>query len=170
MILDDEEDLSPSTEDERAAMIASVLRDQERRESIRAVTPAMESGATLPQLVALALSSVLAVYVWFGSPGWLGPEPVPLPPVEVEESTLRLEMFIQAQAIEDYRQRNGRTPAFLAEVGPSRPGISYRRVDGRSYLLQGTGDRVQLTYSSRDSLAPFLGPGGEALLKKGEAQ
>ena len=118
----------------------------------------------LPQLTALAISTVLAVYVWFGSPGWLEPDPIPLPPVEVEAATLRLQMFIQAQAIEHYRESNGRTPAFLEEAGPARPGVEYRRIDAQTYLLQGQGDRIRLTYVSRDSLALFLGAAGEAVL------
>lgn len=159
-----------STEGERAAMIASVLRDQAIREGMRALTPGPSPKPLFPQLVALAVATLLAAYVWFGSPGWLGPHPVPLPPVEVEAATLRLEMFIQAQAIEHYREQNGRTPAFLQEVGPPRPGITYRRLDASTYLLQGHGERVRLSLSSRDSLATFLGADGEALLLGPEAQ
>jgi hypothetical protein len=162
--LEQEEDLSLSSETERAAMIASVLRDQAEREVVREATAAPGPKPLLPQLTGLALATALAVYVWFGSPAWLEPDPIPLPPVEVERATLRLQMFVQAQAIEHYRTNNGRTPAFLEEAGPPRPGVEYRRLDAQTYLLQGQGDRVRLTYSSRDSLSVFLGEAGEDLL------
>ena len=159
-----------STESERAAMIASVLRDQETRKGIRALTPGPAPRPVLPRFLVLALSTVLAAYVWLVPPGWVGPDPVPAPPIGVEGATLRLEIFIQAQAIENYRLENGRTPGFLNEVGPPRPGITYRRVDADTYLLKGQSERLQLTYSSQDPLAPFLGSSGESLLTGTEAQ
>lgn len=159
-----EEDLSLSSETERAAMIASVMRDQATREEVRFTAPTPGRRPLLPQLVALALSTALAGYVWFGSPGWLEPDPIPLPPVAVEAATLRLQIFVQAQAIEHFRTATGRTPAFLEEAGPPRPGIAYRRLDGQTYLLQGQGDQIRLTYTSTDSLPAFLGADGAALL------
>jgi len=162
--LEEEEDVPLSSKTERAAMIASVMRHQAERSEVRASMRPLGPRPLLPQLMGLAISTALAVYVWFGSPDWLEPAPIPLPPVEVEVATLRLEMFIQAQAIEHYRENNGRAPAFLEEAGPARPGVAYRRLDAQTYLLQGQGDRVRLTYSSGDSLAVFLGAAGEALL------
>jgi hypothetical protein len=156
-----------SSETERAAMIASVLRDQAEREEVRETAPVPGPKPLLPQILWLAVSVVLSLYVWLGSPAWLSPEPIPLPSVEVEEATLRLQIFLQAQALERYRRDNGRIPAFLEEAGPPRPGIEYRRLDGQSYLLRGVGERVNLTYMSRDSLPGFLGPGGEAILLGG---
>lgn len=161
---EEEQDLTLSSETERAAMIASVLRHQAERKEIRNSVRPLGPKPLLPQLTGLALSTALAVYLWFGSPAWLEPDPIPLPPVAVEVATLRLEIFVQAQAIEHYRATNGRTPAFLEEAGPPRPSIEYRRLDAQTYILQGQGERVRLTYSSRDSLAAFLGTAGEALL------
>jgi hypothetical protein len=162
--LEGAEDLSLSSEAERAAMIASVLRHQAEREVVRETTRAPGPKPLIPQLTGLALATALAVYVWFGSPAWLEPDPIPFPSVEAEVAALRLQMFVQAQAIEHYRTNNGRTPGFLEEAGPPRPGVEYRRIDAQTYRLQGQGDRVRLTYRSRDSLATWIGEAGEALL------
>ena len=162
---EEEEDLTLSSSTERDAVVASVMRDQAERTVIRASMWPHGPKPLLPQLMGLAITTALAVYVWFGSPDWLEPDPIPLPPVEVEVATLRLEMFFQAQAIEHYREHNGRAPAFLEEAGPARPGVSYRRTDAQSYQLRGQGDRIRLTYTSRDSLLLFLGSAGEALLE-----
>jgi hypothetical protein len=163
------EEVELSSERERAAMIASVLRHQAELTEVRSSVRGPGPKPLLPQLIGLGISTALAVYVWFGSPAWLEPDPIPLPPVEVEAATLRLEMFIQAQAIEHYRENNGRAPAFLEEAGPVRPGVEYRRVDAQSYVLHGQGERIRLTYMSRDSLLAFLGP-GEALILGTEDQ
>ena len=161
---EEEEDLTLSSNTEREAVVASVMRDQAERTVIRASMRPHGPKPLLPQLTGLAISTALAAYVWFGSPDWLEPDPIPLPPVEVELATLRSVMFIQAQAIEHYREHNGRAPAFLEEAGPARPGVVYSRIDAQSYRLRGQADRVLLTYASRDSLALFLGSAGEALL------
>ncbi len=164
-----EEDLSLSSEGERASAIASVLKDQAEKAEVRSFVRSPGPKPLLPQLAGLGIASLVAAYVWFATPGWLEPAPIPPPPVEVELATLRLEMFIQAQAIESYRLNNGRTPAFLEEAGPPRPGVRYRRVDADTYILQGQGDRVRLVYTSRDSLGAFLGEEGEALLVGAQA-
>jgi len=145
-------------------MIASVLKHQAERAEVRESVRIPGPKPLLPQLIGLAMATAVAVYFWFGSPAWIEPDPIPPPPVEVEVAALRLSMFVQAQAIENYRAANGRTPAFLEEAGPPRPGLTYRRLDARTYLLQGQGDRVRLTYTSRDSLPAFLGAAAEALL------
>jgi hypothetical protein len=160
--LEEAEDVSLSSETERAAMVASVLRHQAEREVVRGATRTPGPKPLFPQLTGLAVATALAVYVWFGSPAWLEPDPIPLPSMEVERATLRIQMWIQANAIEHYRTDNGRTPAFLEEAGPPRPGVEYDRLDAQTYVLHGQGDRVRLRYSSRDSL--FLGEAGEALL------
>ncbi|MFC1791643.1 hypothetical protein ACFL0I_04160 [Gemmatimonadota bacterium] len=155
----EDEKLQLSSEDERAAVIASVLRDQAEREEARESTPLPGPKPLLPQLSALAVSTAFAVYVWFGSPGWLEPDPIPLTPVAVEESTVRAVIFLQAQKIEDYRERYGRLPAFLEEAGPGIHGVRYRRLDGQTYRIHGQGDRVGLSYTSGEPLAEFLGSG-----------
>jgi len=162
--LEEEEDISLSSENERASVVASVMRHTAERTMVRATQRPPGPKPLFPQLVGLALSTALAVYVWFGSPGWLEPDPIPLPPVAVEDATLRSVMFIQAGLIEDYKDRNGRAPAFLEEAGPALPGVKYERRDAQTYFLHGKGDRVRLSYSSGDSLTVFLGAAGEALL------
>ncbi len=144
--------LKLSSEMERASAIASVLRHQaERKEAQEAVKPVGKK-PLLPQLSALALSTAAAVYVWFGSPGWLGPALPPLPPLEVEGAHVATAVYLQTQRIEGYRARNGRLPAFLEEAGPGVPGVRYARLDARTYRVQGQDRRVAVTYTSGEPM------------------
>jgi hypothetical protein len=157
--------LAPSSEQERASAIASVLRDQEQKAQVRGRIRPPGDKPLLPQLLYLVLATAVSVYVWFGSPSWLEPDAVPPPPVSVEEASVRLAIFLQAQRIEAYREENGRLPAFLEEAGPRAPGVSYRRMDSRTYLIRGQGERVGLTYTSDQAPDLFLGRGEDILAR-----
>lgn len=147
--LPQEKDVSLSSERERASLLASVLRhDAERKEAQASVRP-LGPKPLGPQLAALAVSTALAVYVWFGSPAWLGPDPVPVPSLAEEGAALKASVWLGAQQVEAFEARNGRIPSSL-EVGPLPPGVRYQRLDARSYLLVGEGGRVGVTYSSEE--------------------
>jgi len=151
-----------SSEEERARALAEVLRHQAEHARARrlAVKPPRPF---LYRFVPFALSTALAIYVWFGSPAWLQPDPIPEPTLQEERSTLRLVMFLQAQRIELYRRTTGRLPAFLEEAGPPLPGIVYRRLDARTYRLYGHTRRQGLVYTSTEPLTEFLDTGEDLL-------
>ncbi len=154
--VEEQQAMALSSEMERAAAIASVLRHQAERKEAREAVQLPGRRPLLPQLTALALSTVVAVYVWFGSPSWLEPRLPPPPPLEVEETSVQAAVYIQAQQIEAYRVRNGRLPAFLEEAGPAVAGVRYTRLDARTYRIQGHDQRVAFSYTSgepMDSLA-----------------
>lgn len=140
-----------SSEVERATAVASVLRHQKERERIRESVKLPGTKPLFPQLVGLALSTAVAVYLWFGSPGWLSRQPV-LPPLEEEEASVAAAIYLQAQQIEAYRARNGRLPAFQEEAGLPVPGVRYARIDSRSYWIEGRDRRVVMTYRSGEPL------------------
>ena len=164
----DEEDLSLSSERERASLLASVMKHDAERKEARAFVEPPRTKPLAPQLVALAFSTVLAVYVWFGSPSWLGPQPVPLPPLAEEGSAVRTVVWLGAQQVEAFQARNGRIPS-SHEVGPLPLGVLYERLDAQSYIIARHGGRVGISYSSGEPMDDLL-EAVEALLTEVDTQ
>ena len=161
-----EEELHLSSDMERAAAIASVMRHQALQKEALTQVRIPGKRALLPQLLTLAASTAFAVYIWFGSPAWLEMDPIPLPPKSVEEDVVRSAVLLQVERIQSYRETNGRLPAFLEEAGPRLPGVEYRRLDNRTYRLNARGERVIIHYRSgqpldefQESLQALLGSG-----------
>ena len=102
-------------------------------------------------------------YVWLATPSWLTVQPPREPTVEEEATALRVNVFLQTQAIESYWIRRGRLPYVLQEAGPPFRGMEYRRRDSRSYELQGRSDLVTLRYSSEQSPFSFVGTATDLL-------
>ncbi len=150
-----EDDVRLSSDMERAAAIASVMRDQALKKKAMARVKPPGQKPLLPQLVALAGATVLAVYVWFGSPGWLQPDPVPPPPLQVERDATRTAVLLQVERIREYRERYGRLPAFLEEAGQPLPGVDYQRLDNRSFRVRSRTPRTTVSYQSGESLDEF---------------
>ena len=150
------DDVSPSSEGERVALLASVMSHQAEREEAQAALRPKGPKPLFPQLAALAGSTFLAVYVWFISPSWLGPHPIPPPPLAEEESAARFASWIAVQQVEDFQEKNGRIPG-SQEVGPLPPGVRYQRLDARRYAISGQGERVEITYSSGEPQDDLLG-------------
>jgi hypothetical protein len=152
-----------SEERERARVLAEVLRDQEERaDGARAA----EEGRLRRRRFrrgALVATWVGVAYVWIATPSWLRVESPPDPTVEEETKALRVNVFLQTQAIESYRIERGRLPYVLQEAGPPFRGMEYRRRDSRSYDLQGRSDLVTLRYSSEESPFLFVGTAADLL-------
>ncbi len=153
-----------SSEVERATAVASVLRYQEEHRRARESVKLPGTKPLFPQLAVLALSTAVAVYLWFGSPGWLGHRPA-LPPLEEEEASVAAAIYLQAQQIEAYWARNGRLPAFQEEAGLPVPGARYVRIDSRTYRIEGQDRRVAMTYRSGEPL-DSLGRSLERILER----
>jgi len=96
-------------------------------------------------------------------------DPPPPPPVAAEAQSLRLNVFLQSQAIEAYRLERGRLPFVLQEAGPPFRGMEYRRFDSRSYEVEGRSDRVILRYHSDQPSMEFVGAAA-ALLATGDGE
>ena len=102
-------------------------------------------------------------YVWLASPSWTRIEPPPEQSVASETESLRLNIFLQSQAIEAYRLRRGKLPDVLQQAGPPFPGMDYRLKDSRSYELEGSSRRVRLRYESAQSPLAFVGSAADVL-------
>jgi hypothetical protein len=158
----DEDGVSLSSERERASLLASVMKHDAERKDAQAAARPLGPRPLGPQLIALAASTLLAVYVWFGSPAWLGPDPAPLPPLAEEGSAVRTAVWLGSQQVEAFRAKNGRVPG-SQEVGPLPPGVSYERLDARRYILAGRGDRIGVTYAAGQPQEDLLRAVGEVL-------
>jgi hypothetical protein len=96
-------------------------------------------------------------YLWFGNPAWVTPTlPDPVT-TEAAEAGLRVAMFFEAQRIEEFRQRMGRLPDTLAELGPAPPEMTYQRRDAQTYRLTGQSRGVTLTFDSGQAIQQFVG-------------
>lgn len=102
-------------------------------------------------------------YIWVFSPSWTRVKPPEPPPVAAEAQSLRLNVFLQTQAIEAYRMERGRLPYVLQEAGPPFRGIEYLRKDSRSYELLGATDRVRMRYLSEEPPMDFVGDAADVL-------
>ena len=150
------EEVRLSSDMERAAAIASVMRHQAQREEAQlTASPVLKTRPLLTQLSTLAVATAFSVYVWFGSPRWLEPDPIPLPTLEAEEDLVRSAILLQAERIQAYREENGRLPAFLMEAGPVLPGVRYDRLDSRTFRIHGSGERLSFTYSSGEPMDEY---------------
>jgi len=142
---------SISDETERQHAIEDVLRDQARREVVRG-TPHPGRDTSLAARMAAGVLALAALVTWvFPFPGLQPDVPFPLPEAR-EEAGLHLATWIQAQQVEAFRQRRGRLPDALRQTGETIPGIFYRRVNAQTYMLQGMTERVEVRWTSSDTL------------------
>jgi len=158
-----------SEEQVRARALAEVLRDQaERAEAALEAEERRDQRARVRRGVLTGTWLVVA-WVWLATPSWLRVDPPPPPPVAAEAQSLRLNVFLQSQAIEAYRLERGRLPFVLQEAGPPFRGMEYRRFDSRSYEVEGRSDRVILRYHSDQPSMEFVGAAA-ALLATGDGE
>jgi hypothetical protein len=152
-----------SEEQERARALAEVLRDQaERVEAALEAEERRDRRARVRRGALVAIWAAVA-WVWLAPPSWLRVNPPPKPLVATEAQSLRLNVFLQSQAIEAYRLQRGRLPYVLQEAGPPFRGMEYRRFDSRSYEIQGRSERVILRYHSDQPSQEFVGAAGGLL-------
>lgn len=144
-----------SDDKERLRAIEEVLRDQARREVLRdfAYRHPQASLATRIAAAALALSALVTWSIPFSG---LQPDiPFPILPAD-EIAGLRVATYIQAQQVEAFRQTRGRLPDVLLETGEPLPGMTYARLDARTYRLGGATERSSVVWVSSDSLSALL--------------
>jgi len=152
-----------SEEHERVRALADVLRDQAERAEAARLNEARRLRRARVRRGSLVGTWVAVAYVWLATPSWLTVEPPPLPTVAEEARSLRLNVFLQSQAIEAYRLERGRLPWVLQEAGPPFRGMEYRRSDSRTYELHARTDRVLLRYNSQQPSLDFVGDAADLL-------
>ncbi len=161
----DPEEVEVSQAGERDAVLAAVLREQTEKAHVEAharKARVRRQGLGFWHL-ALSIATALALWIWLWPPGVLVVALPGPPPVQEEEATLRLVMYLQAQKIEQYLLDTGRVPLALDDAGPVFRGMEYIRLTNSDYRILGRSGRVTLSYSSVDPLATFLGAGASVL-------
>ena len=144
-----------SDDRERLRAIEEVLRDQAWREQLRGAAY-RRSRTSLRARIAAGVLVLAAFFTWLIPVPGLEPEiPFPMPPEE-EEAGLRLATYVQAQQVEAFRHASGRLPDVLRETGEPLPGMTYYRMDARTYRLSGATERVSVSWMSSESLDSLL--------------
>jgi hypothetical protein len=141
----------------------AVTREAEQREAgaRRAVR-----GRVRPWVwTSAAFTMVLCAYLLVERPEWLFPEAGTPETTEVQEASLRIGMANAAQHIQRFYQQNTRFPETLAEAGAHSDGIEYTRI-GTGWRMKATQGGVELTLSSRDALANFIGRSFEVIARR----
>jgi hypothetical protein len=151
---------------ERDAALAAVMRHTAERneagEHYREIVEKQGPWLGVKHLV-LAVTTVAALWTWIWPPAIIRIDEIPVPPVAEEEATLRLVMYFQAQKVEQYLLDFGRIPEELPEAGPVFPGMEYIRLTDRHYRLLGRTNRLNLSFSSAEPVADFVGRGANIL-------
>ena len=159
----------PAAGSEIAEALVDVMQDQAHRAKARAEVSGPRAKRAGPVLgVLLVLLSLFSAYLWFGSPAVLQPEPLdPITP-ELEAAGLRMEVFLQASAVEEFQAREGRLPTTLAEAGDPYTEVVFEAVGANRYRLRLSSPSTTVEYDSVDPLEGFLGNAVEVVIWGGK--
>jgi len=143
---------------ELVGALADVLEDQKAKAKARKEVRAPRSPKTGPlKTVILLVLTGVSAYLWFGSPEWLSTaNDNPVAP-ELLDAGARMEIYLNAIKIEDFKAREGRLPRSLAEVGEPQAEVEFEPLGTDGYRLATPGPEGIISYISSESLELFLG-------------
>ena len=134
--------------------MSDVLKDQVRRDELRsAATPRtgrIRVHASVPPVLAL-----VSIWLWAFPPPVLIPE-VPTIPPAAQEAGLRMNMWIQFNAIQAFVTEHGRLPEHLDEVSDRPEGVQYTRLAGDVFKLSGRNGNVIVDFTSTEPVANLV--------------
>jgi hypothetical protein len=114
---------------------------------------------------AAALTLVLCSYLLIERPDWMFPQAGPAESVELQEASVRIGMANAAQHVQRFWQQNHRYPETLTEAGAYGDGIEYTRL-GDGWRMTATQGTSEITLSSQDPLASFIGKSFEIISRR----
>jgi len=119
-------------------------------------SPPGEGNAAL-KLVALLFFLAVGAWVWLAPPAVLeGPPELTVTPV-IDETGVRMDMWVQATRIFAFQRDSGRLPTTAAEAGEAVEGVTYEVLSPEVFRLVGQGREFRLTWQSTQSEAELLG-------------
>ncbi|MFW6199291.1 MAG: hypothetical protein ACOC8K_01855 [Gemmatimonadota bacterium] len=153
-----------SSDAERERAILEVLRERREKEAslefqrLRYERERRRRGPGIRHAV-FFLALVGTIWIFTGGPLWLQAPPPPPPSSQHVDASLRLALYLQGQQIESFREREGRLPEGLHEVGGSFPEIRYSRTERDTYHLTAVTESRTVFYSSSlaETADEFLG-------------
>jgi len=137
-----------SSPEERDRLIAEALTHAEARDL--GYRPPSVAPTTVRWKGAVgAAGLLLGVALLVAPPAWLRGDPAPSVPREARELGARAMLYLQAQEIEAYRQRNQGLPDRLGDLESELPGLRFVRSNDRVYQLVAYGpDGRAMVYDS----------------------
>lgn len=153
-----------SSDAERERAILEVLRERREKEAalefqrLRYERERRKRGPGVRHAL-FVLALIGTALVFSGGPLWLQGPPPPAPSAEHLDASLRLALYLQGQQIESFREREGRLPEGLHEVGGTFPQMRYSRTERGTYHLAAVTESRTLFYSSslKQTAHEFLG-------------
>lgn len=118
---------------------------------LRGVRPNRVPFWTFTAVLILALGAMLLT-----EPAWLFTQPK-AESREVQEASLRVQMFVEIERLERFRADSGRPPATAAEAGIAAGTNILYEAEGTGYRLLGRNGPITLTYNAGMAPADFLG-------------
>lgn len=148
--------------DQEHAEAEAAVRAVMQREQIKALRLAMaetrqqQKPKPLRLLLLVALLGLNA-YLWVGQPGWLTWHEPPAPSIDYYQNSYKVAVWLQRQRIEEYRHEKRELPKVARQAGPPVRGVRYTPLAPDVYMLEAGKGLRMVIYTSRDSIATFMG-------------
>lgn len=149
-----------STGHETSDALKAVLEDQsERKQRQGGAQPKPKMPSRAPGALAVILA-LLSVWLWLSPPSVLRPQPPAPLRVAVQESGLRMDLYMVAVRILSFQSSTGRLPANVEEAMPDPLGVDhfeYVVLNGGDFRISAVRGEQVVVYTSDRPLEELVG-------------